>query len=116
VEKSLQRNPLARFQGREQHILMQRNKYKPPTLVFFAAMSKASIFLRAYLLKQIRENLALTRCLKNCLSEKKMIFSAEYMASISLAKFLLMTFRLSLSVGVSSSFPETILHQRGQTF
>ena len=58
VEKCLQRNPLARFQGREQHISYATQiSVKPPTFVFFVSNVKGIHFsYERYLLNQIREN------------------------------------------------------------
>ncbi len=58
VEKSLQRNPLARFQGREQHIYYAtQTNVKPPTFVFFVSNVKGIHFsYERYLINQIREN------------------------------------------------------------
>ncbi len=58
VEKSLQRNPLARFQGREMHIsYATQTSVKPPTFVFFVSNVKGIHFsYERYLLNQIREN------------------------------------------------------------
>jgi len=58
VEKSLQRNPLARFQGREQHISYATQiSVKPPTFVFFVSNVKGIHFsYERYLINQIRSN------------------------------------------------------------
>jgi GTP-binding protein len=58
VEKSLERNPLARYQGREQHISYATQiSVKPPTFVFFVSNVKGIHFsYERYLLNQIREN------------------------------------------------------------
>jgi GTP-binding protein len=58
VEKALQRNPLARYQGREQHIYYTTQiSVKPPTFVFFVSNVKGIHFsYERYLLNQIREN------------------------------------------------------------
>ena len=58
VEKSIQRNPLARFQGREQHIYYAtQTNVKPPTFVFFVSNVKGIHFsYERYLINQIREN------------------------------------------------------------
>lgn len=58
LEKALQRNPLARYQGREQHIYYATQiSIKPPTFVFFVSNVKGIHFsYERYLLNQIREN------------------------------------------------------------
>jgi GTP-binding protein len=58
VEKSLQRNPLARFQGREQNISYATQiAVKPPTFVFFVSNIKGIHFsYERYLINQIRAN------------------------------------------------------------
>ena len=58
VEKSLQRNPLARFQGREQNISYATQiSVKPPTFVFFVSNTKGIHFsYERYLINQIRAN------------------------------------------------------------
>ncbi|MEN6622512.1 MAG: ribosome biogenesis GTPase Der [Smithella sp.] len=58
LEKSLQRNPLARYQGREQHIYYATQiSVKPPTFVFFVSNVKGIHFsYERYLINQIREN------------------------------------------------------------
>jgi len=56
VEKALQKNPLARFQGREQHISYATQiAVKPPTFVFFVSNTKGIHFsYERYLINQIR--------------------------------------------------------------
>jgi GTP-binding protein len=58
VEKALQRNPLARYQGREQHVYYATQiSLKPPTFVFFVSNVKGIHFsYERYLLNQIRDN------------------------------------------------------------
>lgn len=58
LEKALQRNPLARYQGREQHISYATQiSVKPPTFVFFVSNVNGIHFsYERYLLNQIREN------------------------------------------------------------
>jgi GTP-binding protein len=58
VEKSLQRTPLSRYQGREQHIYYATQiSVKPPTFVFFVSNVKGIHFsYERYLINQIREN------------------------------------------------------------
>lgn len=58
VEKSLQRNPMARFQGREMHISYATQiSVKPPTFVFFVSNVKGIHFsYERYLINKIREN------------------------------------------------------------
>jgi GTP-binding protein len=56
VEKAIQRNPLARYQGREQHIsYATQTAVKPPTFVFFVSNVKGIHFsYERYLINQIR--------------------------------------------------------------
>lgn len=58
VEKSIERTPLARYQGREQHIYYATQiSVKPPTFVFFVSNVKGIHFsYERYLINQIREN------------------------------------------------------------
>lgn len=57
VEKALQRNPLARYQGREQHIYYATQiAVAPPTFVFFVSNVQGIHFsYERYLVNQIRE-------------------------------------------------------------
>lgn len=59
LEKSIQQNPLPRFQGREQHIFYATQiTVKPPTFVFFTNNPRGIHFsYERYLVNQIRENL-----------------------------------------------------------
>jgi GTPase len=57
VEKAIQKNPLARYQGREMHIsYATQTAVKPPTFVFFVSNVKGIHFsYERYLINQIRE-------------------------------------------------------------
>jgi len=57
VEKSVQRNPMARYQNRQMHIsYATQTDIKPPTFVFFISNTKGIHFsYERYLMNQIRE-------------------------------------------------------------
>jgi GTPase len=63
VEKSVQRNPLARYQNRQMHIsYATQTDIKPPTFVFFVSNAKGIHFsYERYLVNQIRENFGFDR-------------------------------------------------------